>query len=416
MLFSPPKMPSLRSILNRTQLLILLSIVLIGGSAISFISFYSLERYSSKNSLLIADTVRHRVDAALVFNEIDAIQEAIIQISQGQEVNKIQVLDRDERLLAEVDLRANQPEFWFEQLLFKNAKPVSVAIVHQDKTMGWVRVYGSSKSMLSFAAQVFAAMIITLLLILVCIAGLTYRAYHHIMLSFDRVNHTANLIKQQRAFNLRMPTDVFDELNQLGLTFNELLIELDEWHHDIKHENSRLAHQARHDDLTGLANRAYFEEYLGRLYEQVDQRDKVALFFIDGDGFKGVNDTYGHQAGDLVLIEMARRLSQYLRQHDFMARLGGDEFAVILPNISSVEHVLLVVQNVLNATHEPIYLPNGQSIYFSFSVGIAMSVDTATPEQLIRHADEAMYTAKASAAQRYFLYQNSSTMDKKYGY
>ena len=144
--------------------------------------------------------------------------------------------------------------------------------------------------------------------------------------------------------------------------------------------------------------------------------DKVALFFIDGDGFKGVNDTYGHQAGDLVLIEMARRLSQYLRQHDFMARLGGDEFAVILPNISSVEHVLLVVQNVLNATHEPIYLPNGQSIYFSFSVGVAMSVDAANPQQLIHHADQAMYTAKASPEQRYALYQHSPSIGKKYGY
>lgn len=411
-----PKMPSLRSILNRTQLLILLAIILIGGSAISFISFYTLDRYSNKNSLLIADTVRHRVDAAVVFRDSDAIQESIEQVSQGQEVNKIQVLDQDETLLAEVDLRANQSEFWFEHLVFKNITPVSMAIVHQEKTIGWVRVYGSSKSMLSFAAQVFAAMIVTLLLILICIAGLTYRAYHHIMLSFDRVNYTANLIKQQRAFNLRMPQDVFDELNQLGMTFNALLVELDEWHNDIAHENKRLAHQARHDDLTGLANRAYFEEYLERLYEQADQRDKVALFFIDGDGFKGVNDTYGHQAGDLVLIEMARRLTQYLRQHDFMARLGGDEFAVILPNISSVEHVLLVVQNVLNATHEPIYLPNGQSIYFSFSVGVAMSVDAATPQQLIHHADQAMYTAKASPEQRYALYQYSSTLGKKYGY
>lgn len=416
MLSPSPKMPSLRSILNKTQLLILLSIILIGGSAISFISFYSLDRYSSKNSLLIADTVRHRIDAALVFHDVDEIQEAIAQISQGQEVNKIQVLDRDEKLLAEVDLRAQQPEFWFEQFLFKNAKPVAVEILHQEQVVGWVRVYGSSKSMLSFAVQVFAAMILTLFLILVCIAGLTYRAYHHIMVSFDRVSHTANLIKQQRAFNLRMPTDVFEELNQLGLTFNDLLIELDAWHHDITHENSRLAHQARHDDLTGLANRTYFEEYLTRLYEQADQRDKIGLFFIDGDGFKGVNDTYGHQAGDLVLIEMARRLSQYLRQHDFMARLGGDEFAVILPNISSAEHVLLVVQNVLNATHEPIYLPNGQSIYFSFSVGVAMSIDATTPEQLIHHADQAMYTAKASSAQRYFLYQNSLTVEKRYGY
>ena len=158
--------PSLRSILNRTQLLILLSIILIGGSAISFISFYSLDRYSSKNSLLIADTVRHRVDAALVFHDVEEIQEAILQISQGQEVNKIQVLDQNEQLLAQVDLRANQPESWFEQLLFKNAKPVSVDITHHDTVVGWVRVYGSSKSMLSFAAQVFAVMIATLLLIL----------------------------------------------------------------------------------------------------------------------------------------------------------------------------------------------------------------------------------------------------------
>lgn len=411
-----PKMPSLRSILNRTQLLILLSIILIGGAATSYISFYTLDQYTSKNGLLIADTVRHRVDAAVVFRDIDAIQEAVEQISQGQEVSKIQVLDQNESVLAEVDLTAQQPALWLEQILPKNTKPMSVAIVHQDTVMGWVRVYGSSKSMLSFATQVFAVMIATLLLILVCIAGLTYRAYHLIMLSFDRVNYTANLIKQQRAFNLRMPQDVFDELNELGMTFNALLIELDDWHNDIKHENKRLAHQARHDDLTGLANRAYFEEYLQRLYEQPDQRDKVALFFIDGDGFKGVNDTYGHQAGDLVLIEMARRLSQYLRQHDFMARLGGDEFAVILPNISSVEHVLLVVQNVLNATHDPIYLPNGQSIYFSFSVGVAMSSAASTPEQLIHHADQAMYTAKASPDQRYFLYQHSSTEETKYGY
>lgn len=407
---------SLRSILNQTQLLIVLVIFLIGSAATSYISFYTLDQYSHNNSLLIADTVRHRVEAAVVFRDIEAIQESIAQVSQGQEVNKIQVLDQADTLLAEADFSADQGASWFTRWLFKNPTPVSVEVKHQDKTVGWVKVYGSSTSMLSFAAQVFAVMILTLLLILVCIVGLTYRAYHRIMQSFDRVNHTANLIKQQRAFNLRMPQNVFEELNQLGMTFNALLIELDEWQNDIAHENKRLVYQARHDDLTGLANRAYFEEYLGRLYDQVDQREKVALFFIDGDGFKGVNDTYGHQAGDLVLIEMARRLTQYLRQQDFMARLGGDEFAVILPNISSVEHVLLVVQNVLNATHEPIYLPNGQSIYFSFSVGVAMSVDAANPQQLIHHADQAMYTAKASPEQRYALYQHSPSIGKKYGY
>lgn len=416
MLLKQSKPSSLRSILNRTQWSIVLVIFLIGGIATSYISFYTLDRYSHSNSLLVADTVRHRVEAAVVFRDVDAIQESIAQVSRGQEVNKIQVFDQAGVLLAESDLRTQQYGSEFASWLFKNPKPVSVEVKHQSETVGWVSVYGSSTSMLSFAAQVFAVMILTLLLILACIVALTYRTYHQIMQSFDQVNHTANLIKQQRAFNLRMPQNVFEELSQLGMTFNALLVELDDWQNDIAHENKRLAHQARHDDLTGLANRAYFEEYLDRLYDQADQADKIALFFIDGDGFKGVNDTYGHQAGDLVLIEMARRLTQYLRQHDFMARLGGDEFAVILPNISSVEHVLLVVQNVLNATHEPIYLPNGQSIYFSFSVGVAMSIDAATPQQLIHHADQAMYTAKASPEQRYALYQHSPSIGKKYGY
>jgi len=216
------KMPSLRSILNRTQLLILLSIVLIGGAATSYISFYTLDQYTRKNGLLIADTVRHRVDAAVVFRDIDAIQEAVEQVSQGQEVSKIQVLDQDKQVLAEVDLTATRSAFWFERLFPRNSEAVTVEMLHQQQLIGWVLVYGSSKSMLSFAAQVFAVMIATLLLILICIAALTYRAYHLIMQSFDRVNHTADLIKQQRAFNLRMPSDVFDELNELGMTFNAL--------------------------------------------------------------------------------------------------------------------------------------------------------------------------------------------------
>ncbi|MEC7120196.1 MAG: diguanylate cyclase [Pseudomonadota bacterium] len=401
------KVTSLRSILHRTQLFILLVTSLIGGSALLFISIYTIDQLTSKNSALIADTVRHRVEAAVVFQDVEAIEQAISDISQGQEVNRIEVLDQNQHLLAQVDVLAPNADRWYQQWLFQaqSAQPVTIAIDYNQQTIGWVRVYGSSQSILSFAAQVITALLVSLVLIFLCIAYFSYRAHRQIKQSFDRVNYTANLIREQRAFNLRMPQDVISELNQLGETFNALLTELDHWQADMTQENSLLAHQARHDGLTGLANRVHFEEYLYRLYDQPEQRDRAALLFIDGDSFKEINDTYGHQAGDLVLVEMAKRLNRHLRQHDFVARLGGDEFAVMLANIDSADQALVVVKHILEVMREPIHLASGRHVYFSFSVGVALSSQATTPAQLIHHADSAMYTAKLSTRKRYFLFQ-----------
>ncbi len=140
------------------------------------------------------------------------------------------------------------------------------------------------------------------------------------------------------------------ELNELGNDFNALLDELEVWHSHLQSENQTLAHQASHDSLTGLPNRAFFEGRLNRSVRNArGSRDQVALLFLDSDHFKQINDTLGHAVGDEVLISVADRVRAQLREHDLVARLGGDEFAVLLTPLQSREDAEHIAERSLPA-------------------------------------------------------------------
>jgi diguanylate cyclase (GGDEF)-like protein len=168
-------------------------------------------------------------------------------------------------------------------------------------------------------------------------------------------------------------------------------------------ENAQLleqvSHQATHDDLTGLANRALFEDVATRALQQSRRsQEPVALLFVDLDGFKTVNDERGHAAGDVLLGEVARRLQAGLRAGDLVARLGGDEFTVLLPNTNAAV-AFEVGERLREAVNAPIMSVRGAQV--SASVGIAIAPDDATEFQpLLRAADTAMYRAKALGRDR----------------
>jgi diguanylate cyclase (GGDEF)-like protein len=126
-----------------------------------------------------------------------------------------------------------------------------------------------------------------------------------------------------------------------------------------------------------------------------------ALFFIDNNNFKDINDQYGHLAGDAVLQEMANRLKTSLRQDDFIARLGGDEFAILIRNISKTEHLAKISENLLKCCEQPLQFEQHE-IHFSFSIGIASTEQAHSPEDLITAADSAMYKAKTLQQGWYF--------------
>jgi diguanylate cyclase (GGDEF)-like protein/PAS domain S-box-containing protein len=172
-------------------------------------------------------------------------------------------------------------------------------------------------------------------------------------------------------------------------------------HEDIterKRAEAEIAHMARHDALTGLANRAAFNAKLAEASERV-QRDgsDVTVLMIDLDKFKAVNDTLGHPAGDQLLVEVGQRLRSALRETDVLARLGGDEFAIIQEGGShQYDGAIALAQRILQVIAQPFDL-NGHPAHIGSSIGIALAPEHGVdPEQLLTAADLALYDAKAS--------------------
>jgi diguanylate cyclase (GGDEF)-like protein len=154
-------------------------------------------------------------------------------------------------------------------------------------------------------------------------------------------------------------------------------------------------HQAQHDVLTGLGNRMVLDERLNRAVAHARETgEPVALLLLDLDGFKRVNDTLGHQYGDLLLQQVAGRLTGAVRVSDVVTRLGGDEFAMLLSGIGSVDGAAAVAEDVLAAIAEPMDL-DGMPVDVAGSIGVALCpTDSSDGHQLMQHADIAMYSAK----------------------
>jgi diguanylate cyclase (GGDEF)-like protein len=158
--------------------------------------------------------------------------------------------------------------------------------------------------------------------------------------------------------------------------------------------HAELRRMALHDMLTGLPNRALFEDTLGEALAAASTQQAVALLFVDLDRFKHVNDTYGHRFGDLVLGAVSRRMRSVMRSSDMVARLSGDEFAVILPNVRRPEDADAVARVLVSSCAAPIAV-DGHEVVVSCSVGVALYPQQAdSKEALLRAADAAQYHAK----------------------
>lgn len=160
--------------------------------------------------------------------------------------------------------------------------------------------------------------------------------------------------------------------------------------------NAKLKFDAFHDALTGLPNRALLHERLGHALARRNRRpaEGLAVVFLDVDRFKVINDRKGHAAGDELLVEIANRLRSAVRSSDTIARLGGDEFTIVLEGVADTDAALETVARIQERMQEPMLL-QGYPVNVSLSAGVVMSDDTyATPDELLRDADIAMYRAK----------------------
>jgi diguanylate cyclase (GGDEF)-like protein len=165
----------------------------------------------------------------------------------------------------------------------------------------------------------------------------------------------------------------------------------------------RLEHQATHDSLTDLPNRALFHQELTAASAGAVSGQLIGILFIDLDDFKLVNDRFGHSAGDRLVLGVAHRLNSVIRGTDLAARLGGDEFAVLLRDIGSTADPIRVATRIVEALTKPFEI-DGHVLAAQASIGIAVGSSAVSSEELLRQADVAMYAAKADGKCRYAVF------------
>jgi diguanylate cyclase (GGDEF)-like protein len=167
---------------------------------------------------------------------------------------------------------------------------------------------------------------------------------------------------------------------------------------------ARIAHMAHHDALTGLANRVLFREHMVGALARGREAGPLAVLCLDLDGFKGVNDTFGHPVGDALLRAVGRRLRGNTRDTDVVARLGGDEFAVLQPASCPPLPPAALAERLVQALREPFEL-GGERVEVGASVGVALAGETSTPDDLLRDADIALYQAKSAGRSTWRLFE-----------
>lgn len=202
-----------------------------------------------------------------------------------------------------------------------------------------------------------------------------------------------------------LPAARKDEVGLLASSLNDMQNIIVANLRDLKESRQALEHLAQHDSLTGLPNRALFDDRLHQALSQAQRNQThLALLFVDLDEFKGVNDTCGHHVGDLLLIAAANRMQACVRNADTVGRLGGDEFVVLLTHVEEEQDALLVAEKICTTLGQPFDL-EGRHLLIGSSIGVAIYPEHGNDElTLSRRADAAMYMAKESGGNRVSLF------------
>lgn len=388
---------SLAAVFDRMNLTIALLATALVASFVTTLGVSTLRIYAEDNLLLIARSTSYTVEAAVFFRDSEATREGLAVIMQTERVAIATITDIDGKLLAQWEQPADHMLDEFKRYLAKALqRTVEQPIESQGQVIGYLTLQSDGEKLFSF---ILRGLLGTLGCLLIVVAGTLYlsrRVQRRVSLPLDALGQVARSALRDRDFSVRLPSASIQELNELGQDFNGLLDEMQAWHASIQDENLQLSQKASHDSLTGLLNRSAFEASLQQACIDAIAGDyRFAVFFIDSDGFKNVNDQYGHAAGDQVLQIIARRICAQVRESDISSRLGGDEYAVLISPLNNIGDSIAVAKKIIAAMRQPVLLKEGGVLHTSLSIGIAIFPDHGcTAAELLMYADTAMYEVK----------------------
>lgn len=218
----------------------------------------------------------------------------------------------------------------------------------------------------------------------------------------QQLTRLMNSVIQKNDYSLRANNNSNDEIGVLSQGFNKMLAQIqvndEKFAFELSERNRAEKHLdklAYYDVTTDLPNRHFFHKQLDLSVERaITSKQKMVLLFLDLDNFKIVNDTAGHKTGDLLLKQASSRLSNVIRQNDYICRIGGDEFAIIIENIDGIDDVTIVTKKCIDALSNP-FVFDGNKFFIGVSIGVSICPDdTITANELLVNADMAMYEAK----------------------
>ncbi|MDR2187248.1 MAG: diguanylate cyclase [Azonexus sp.] len=409
----PEQAPTLVAVLHHATLRVVMVSILLAGASMFVLGIIALRFYTLDNLALSARSVAYAIEAAVVFEDREAATEELERMIANRPVATAYVFDRDGAELIHWQTKETGGLAALDKLVVSIFldQPIIEPIHHNGRQVGRVELRGSGRDLTTFVWVGLVCALISFILCAVAAAYLSRRAASKIAEPLRYLAAITAKARHEHHFRQRVEPAAIAELRHLGDNFNALLAELAAWQEKMRDDNQTLAHQASHDPLTGLANRAHFEARLEQTLAMTRAREAagdaehsghVALFFIDADRFKSINDELGHEIGDIVLCTIARRLRAKIRESDLVARLGGDEFAVLLSSLHNSAQASRIASGMVESMGEPIELPPGMTLTASLSIGIAFFPDHATDAAgLLKKADAAMYEAKRGGGNMY---------------
>jgi diguanylate cyclase (GGDEF)-like protein len=400
--FSPTPRPTFKRALRRINITSVIVTMTLIWLLLCVASVLTLKQYAQRNLELTAATMTHSLEAALVFTDDAAAAETLAALGQQGQFSAAEVRDNNQNVIASWRYNAQENDDKLGDFISHWLFPLPVAqpVWHSGEIIGEVRLTARD-SLISHFIWLSLAVLTGSILLASGIAILLTRHLHRgVVEALQNITEVVHDVRTNRNFSRRVSEERIEEFHNFAQDFNSLLDEMEEWQLRLQAKNAQLLRTALHDPLTGLANRAAFRSSISALMNDNSARSSSALLFLDGDNFKFVNDTWGHAAGDRVLIEVARRLAEFGGNRHIPYRLGGDEFAVVLYGVHSDYEVQRISAALSQEFNRPFDLHNGHLVSMTLSIGYALTWEHASAEKLQELADRNMYQAKHQRTER----------------
>ena len=385
--------------LTRAQLLVYAAAILLASFGASLVGYRYLHQQMRRHLDNLAQITAIESQPALIFDQDAAAADVLRAIPAEEGVTRAELFDANGGLRAS---SVSTPGGFAGRIAdYLDGEHAAAKVIADGKIIGEVRLQGGQEPLLLAAFGLIGSDLLVLAFVGGLSVAVSRRNTRRITQPLTQLRTLMRRAIEQRDYTQRAPSADIAEVDDLRAEFNTLLDEIVQRDQSLRAHNSLLRRLAFHDALTGLPNRAMFERALPETLNECERNQgRAALLYLDIDSFKAVNDTFGHAAGDSLLIETANRLQRWLPEGAIGARLGGDEFVVL---ISPWQHAQGRTQSAdamvadLQAALEQVVPIGAQRIHPGISVGLAIYPDHArNADALLQQADQAMYRVKGT--------------------